>query len=169
MVELRSSWLNVFKSICMFECAGWVPSGRRQRNLARRNIFSETDEEPEAFPQPFLEQELERQAPEPEALAQATEGAGQCPEAEAAPDGEADVLEPDGGRKYKYMYYKRGNVFGIRQSFFAKKQIFQIGGLKVAKAFALAIVHKAIARLESGSSEEAVKLWARSEVLNARA
>ena len=70
-------------------------------------------------------------------------------------------------RSYLKMWYKNGNAWGIRRTFFDKKQIFQVGGKssRLTKEQLRSITDKAIVMMqEEGSSETDAKAWAMAAV-----
>ena len=64
------------------------------------------------------------------------------------------------------MYYKSGHLFGIKQKFGQKKQIFAFGGkfCNLSKDELSGIADTALGMLLEGHSEEDTKTWARAEV-----
>ena len=67
-------------------------------------------------------------------------------------------------KTYQKMWYKNSNSFGIRQKFFAKRQIFAIRANGKPKEFLENVASSVIAKLESGElNEEQAQEWARAQ------
>lgn len=81
-------------------------------------------------------------------------------------DTTASACPAEPHRRYLKMWYKLSHMFGIRQKFGGKKQVFAIGGKMCGLTMQelSGIADEAIQKLHAGSSEEAAKTWARSEV-----
>ena len=107
----------------------------------------------------------------PEALAAADAPEPSPAGGENAPGSSTDTKDPEPGsderpRMYGKMYYKAGNLYGIRQKFGQKKQIFALGGKTcgLTAAELSEIADAALGMLHEGRAEEEAKKWARLEV-----
>ena len=63
--------------------------------------------------------------------------------------------------KYASMYYKKGNVIGIRRKFGGKEQCMSFGGKRVGHSEAVlrGFADDAMKMLDAGATEKATKEW----------
>ena len=102
---------------------------------------------------------------EPEEVGEEEEEGDEQKPAETATAAPAPAPAPAHHQGYKKMHYSSTGAWAVRQTFFSRKQVFQVMSKHKTSKQLEDIVDQALLRLNGGQSEECVKTWAKAQLL----